>query len=255
MRVLIVEDEQLAAERLERLLQKLEPKSSIVAKVDRVSAAIEAIETHQPDLIMLDIHLSDGSGFELFEHLTVQAPVIFTTAYDQYALEAFRVNSLDYLLKPVKKAELQRSLERYHELYAQTHQVQENLAALLSSFQQEQPRYKKRLLISLGEKLKAIPTADIAYAYAQQKAVWLRLFNGAEYPVNDSLKELADQLDPQQFFRINRQFMLNFDAITEMHQYPKGRVKLDLNPAPDNLAIVSVERAKAFRAWLEGAEL
>lgn len=255
MRILIVEDEQLAAERLERLLQKLEPQSTILAKVDSVSAAIEEIETQQPDLIMLDIHLADGSGFELFEYLSVKVPVIFTTAYDQYALEAFRVNSLDYLLKPIKKAELQRSLDRYHELYEQTNEVQENLEALLSTFKKEQSTYKKRLLIPLGEKLKAVPTADIAYAYAQQKAVWLRLFNGTEYPINESLKELADQLDPQQFFRINRQFMLNFDAITEMHQYPKGRVKLDLNPAPDDLVIVSVERSKEFKAWLEGAAL
>lgn len=255
MRVLIVEDEQLAAERLERLLLRLEPSCTILAKVDSVGSAIEAVQSEQPDLIMLDIHLSDGSGFELFEHITVKAPVIFTTAYDQYALEAFKVNSLDYLLKPIKKAELKRSLERYHTLYQQTDHVQENLEALLSAFQQEQPAYKKRLLIQLGEKLKAIPTADVAYAYAQQKTVWLRLFDKAEYPVSYSLKELADLLDPQQFFRINRQFMLNFDAITQMHQYPKGRVKIDLNPPPDDLVIVSVERAKAFKAWLEGAAL
>jgi two-component system response regulator LytT len=254
MRILIVEDEQLAAERLERLLQRLEPNCTILTKVDSVGSAIEWIENEQPDLIMLDIHLSDGSGFELFEHITVKSPVIFTTAYDQYALEAFKVNSLDYLLKPIKKADLQRSLDQYREHYQQTSQVQDNLEALLNAFQKDQPTYKKRLLVQLGEKLKAIPTADIAYAYAQQKAVWLRLFDGSEYPVNYSLKELADLLDPQQFFRINRQFMLNFDAITQMHQYPKGRVKIDLDPTPDDLVIVSVERAKDFKAWLEGVE-
>lgn len=255
MRILIVEDEQLAAERLERLLQRLEPNCTILAKVDSVGSAIEWIENEQPDLIMLDIHLSDGSGFELFEHITVKSPVIFTTAYDQYALEAFKVNSLDYLLKPIKKADLQRSLDQYHEHYQQTSQIQDNLEALLSSFRRYPASYKKRLLVQLGEKLKAIPTADIAYAYAQQKTVWLRLFDGSEYPVNYSLKELADLLDPQQIFRINRQFMLNFDAITQMHQYPKGRVKIDLDPTPDDLVIVSVERAKDFKAWLEGAAL
>lgn len=255
MQILVVEDEQLAAERLERLVQRLEPDSTILAKVDSVASAIEWIGHEQPDLILLDIHLSDGSGFELFEHVTVKAPVIFTTAYDQYALEAFKVNSLDYLLKPIKKAELQRSLQRYHELYQQTDQVQANLEALLSTFQPDKPAYKKRLLIQLGEKLKAIPTADIAYAYARQKAVWLRLFDGSEYPVSYSLTELAELLVPQQFFRINRQFMLNFEAITQMHQYPKGRVKIDLDPQPDDLVIVSVERAKAFKAWLEGAAL
>ncbi len=252
MQVLIVEDEELAAERLERLLKRLEPETEVMATLDSVNHTIEWLQDHKPDLLFLDIHLSDGSGFEIFDHVKMDIPVIFTTAYDQYAIDAFKVNSIDYLLKPIKKAELQRSLDQYKKLYEQTQKVQEQLQTLLTSFQGQGADYKKRLLVYVGDKLKSIPVSRIAYCFAQNKMVFLRLFDGTELPIDYSLDQLESMLNPEQFFRINRQLLIQFEAIQGMHQYSKGRVKIDLNPPYGDLVIVSVERSKAFKDWLEG---
>ena len=220
-------------------------------ELDSVSNTVEWLQSHSPDLIFLDIHLSDGSGFEIFDHTKVNAPVIFTTAYDQYAIQAFKVNSIDYLLKPVKKDELQRSLDQFKEHYRQNLQVQENIREFLESVQGQGNNYKNRLLIHVGEKLKSIPVTEMAYFYAENKVVMLKQFDGTALPVDYSLDKLGEMLDPHQFYRINRQMLINFDAIKQMHQYPKGRVKIDLNPSHKDTTIVSVERAKNFKAWLE----
>lgn len=251
MKVLIVEDEDLAADRLERILNKVDPSIEVMEKLDSVSATVKWLKQHEPELIFLDIHLSDGSGFSIFDQVTVPAPVIFTTAYDEYAIQAFKVNSVDYLLKPISKDELHQSLEKYKSLYQESKWSQEHIDQLLQNIQAQTSHYQKRLLVQVGQKLKSIPTHEMAYFEAKNKMVLLNTFDQQELPIDYSLDKLEQILDPAQFFRINRQLMINFTAIKQMHQYPKGRVKIDLHPPIQDIAIVSVERAKAFKHWLE----
>lgn len=250
-RVLIVEDEESAAKRLQKMVTEALPEAVIAANLGSVTATIEWLKTNpRPDLAFFDIHLADGNSFEIFKAVPVECLVIFTTAYNQYALEAFKVNSIDYLLKPVKKEELQRAIEKFRKLHFQAAPAID-IQKLLSSIQPS-AGYKERFVIRYGEHMKTIQTSEIAYFYTENRISFAVLREGRRYAVDHNLDQLEEMLNPKQFFRINRQFIIGYDSITEMLTYSKSRVLVKLNPPTKEDTIVSTERSGAFKSWLAG---
>lgn len=253
MNVLLIEDEEAAAARMQKLLRQVEPGIAIMAVTDSIEGSVNWFKQNPtPDLIFSDIHLADGSSFEIFKAVEVTAPVVFTTAFDQYALEAFKLNSIDYLLKPIKAAELENSLQKYKKLHQQNNAPALDYQKLLAALKPAQPSYQKRLVIRYGPHIKTVEVAEIAYFFTQEKVTFLCTFEGKKLPVDFTLDELETSLEPAHFFRINRQFIINVKAIGSMFSYSKSRVKIELNPATDIETIVSTERAAAFKNWLTG---
>ncbi|MBC5993641.1 LytR/AlgR family response regulator transcription factor [Pontibacter cellulosilyticus] len=254
MKVLIVEDEQIAARTLQNLILKLEPQAEIIDIIPTVKKTTEFLQSNPDlDLIFFDIHLADGSVFKVFEEVIPQAPVVFTTAYDAYAVKAFELNSLDYLLKPIRADRLQQTLVRFkqqRETFAAP--VLHKLQSVLQGLQQPQEKYKSRFLVKAGSKLLPIEVEQVAYFYRDDEVVQLMTFEGKRYSVNYSLEELDGTLNPTQFFRLNRQTIANFHALAEIHSYFKGKLKIELKPAATHEVIVSQERASDFKEWLEG---
>ncbi|MCE3282174.1 MAG: response regulator transcription factor [Chitinophagaceae bacterium] len=249
-RVLIIEDEEAAAKRLQKMVSDALPESVVADSLRSIASATEWFNSNpQPDLAFFDIHLADGNSFEIFKRVKVDCPVIFTTAYDQYALEAFKVNSIDYLLKPVKKDELERAIEKFRHLHFKA-PAPVDIQKLLASIQKVE--YKERFIIRYGEHMKTIQTADIAYFYTENRVSFAALKEGKRYAVDHNMDQLEEMLNPRQFFRINRQFIIGYDSITEMLSYSKSRVLVKLNPPTKEDTIVSSERSAAFKAWLAG---
>ena len=225
---------------------ELLPDAQIKAHLDSIEATVRWLEANeQPDIIFMDIHLADGSAFDLLKRVHISSPIIFTTAFDQYALEAFKTASIDYLLKPVKKEDLKLALgklRQFKDFFAQG-------APTAARAPQE---YKKRFMIRFGEHIKTILTTDIAYCYSESKATFARCFDGKNYPMDHNLDSLEHLLDPQDFFRINRQYLVSLKAIEEMRAYSKARVIIKLTPACKEQPVVSSERAADFKNWLSG---
>lgn len=249
MRILIVEDESLAARRLEKMINELQPTWQVVGKTTSIAETVSFLQNTTFDLIFLDIQLSDGLSFDVFQQVEVNTPVIFTTAYDEYALKAFDINSLAYLLKPIRKDRLAEALEKYQKIQ----QVWSgDMSWLIKQVQGQSPVFRERFLVQVGERFVKIETGDIAYFYAMAKHVFVKTFSNRTYPVDYSLDALEKMLDPGRFFRINRKLMLQVEAIDQMHAYSRGRVKISLQPPPDEdiEAIVSGERSGAFKSWM-----
>lgn len=254
MKILIIEDENAAARRLEKLLAEIEPEAVVLQRLDSVEASVLWLQGNpQPDLILLDIHLADGSSFEIFEHVTVTCPIIFTTAYDEFALQAFKVNAVDYLLKPIKTNELSAALDKYKRVFKA---VTQDYSALLDTLRKQTGQnYLRRMLIRFGNSIKLVDMADAAYFYTKDKITFLvSRSSGKRFPVDYPLDKLEGMLDPATFFRINRQFIINVAAIKEMHPYSKSRVKVELEPNTDLETIVSTERSAEFKKWLVGEQ-
>ncbi|HEX6914199.1 MAG TPA: LytTR family DNA-binding domain-containing protein [Chitinophagaceae bacterium] len=250
IKVLIIEDEETAAQRLQKMVAEALPESEFTGTLSNISAAVDWFRNNpHPDLAFFDIHLADGSSFEIFNQVKVDCPVIFTTAYDQYALEAFKVNSIDYLLKPVKKEELQQAVEKFRKLHLKT-QGGIDIQQLLNSIRKAE--YKERFVVRYGEHMKTIQVADIAYFYTENRISFSVLKDGKRYAVDHNMDQLEQLLDPRQFFRINRQFIIGYHSITEMLSYSKSRVLVKLQPPAKEETIVSAERSAAFKAWLAG---
>ncbi|NDK56635.1 LytR/AlgR family response regulator transcription factor [Pontibacter fetidus] len=254
MNVLIIEDEAAAASRISKMLLQLDSTIRILGVTDSIESTVDWLNNHaQPDLILSDIQLADGSSFEIFRQTNVEVPVIFTTAYDQFALDAFKLNSIDYLLKPIKLQELAQSLEKFKKTRSKTSGPAVDYSLLLQALQPNaKPAYQKRLVIKFGQHLKTVEIADVAYFYTQERMTHVCTFEGKRWPIDQNLDEVEDILDPSQFFRINRQFIINIKAIDAMYSYSKARVRIDLHPASDHETIVSTERAAAFKQWLVG---
>ncbi|HKJ78111.1 MAG TPA: LytTR family DNA-binding domain-containing protein, partial [Prolixibacteraceae bacterium] len=195
------------------------------------------------------IQLSDGISFSIFEQVSVDTPIIFTTAYDQYSIKAFELNSISYLLKPIRKKDLFKSLQKLQKLKSA---FSINFEQLLTEIQGTKPVYKKRFIIQVGTKIKMVETAEIAFFYAMGKSVFFKTFSGNSYPADFSLDKLETMIDPTQFFRINRKYLVNMAAIESMVAWSRSRVKLKLKPDPDDDmdTIVSVERSSEFKSWL-----
>lgn len=249
MNIVIIEDETLAADRLEKMLYELEPEGKVLAKLGSVKESVKWLSKHTTDLIFLDIQLSDGLSFSIFEHITVSTPVIFTTAYDQYAVKAFELNSISYLLKPIRKSALEQSLSKYRSMKTAFGIDFENL---LASYQGKNPGYKKRFLIRIGDTFKKVETKEIAYFFAMEKTVFLTTFRGKTLSVDESLDALEGILNPALFFRINRKFIIHLESIDQMIAWGRGRIKVELNPplSEDMEAVVSMERSADFKRWL-----
>ena len=258
-KVLIIEDESAAARRLEKLLLEAAPEATVLARLDSVEAAVLWLKSNpQPDLILLDIHLADGASFEIFQHVEVTAPVIFTTAYDEYALQAFKVNAVDYLLKPIKANELAAAIEKFKRVFApsaEPAQPAPDYSALLDTLSRREgsPNYLRRMLIRFGNSIKLVDMNDAAYFYTKDKITFVVTRSTAKrYPADQPLDRLEAMLDPAVFFRINRQVIIHVQAIREMHPYSKSRVKIDLDPPTDIETVVSAERSAEFKRWLVG---
>jgi DNA-binding LytR/AlgR family response regulator len=225
MDVLIIEDEAFAAEKLEQMLLEINPAIRVLAKPGSINESVKWLMNHTCELIFLDIQLSDGISFSIFELVTVNTPIIFTTAYDQYAIKAFQLNSISYLLKPIRKKDLEDSLQKYKSLKSA---FGIDFEMLLANVQRREPAYKKRFLIQTGAKIRKIELNEIAYFYVLEKAVFLKTFQGNVYPVDYTLDKLESLINPEKFFRINRKYIVNMDAISNMVAYSRSRVKLEL---------------------------
>lgn len=250
MTIVIVEDEIPAYRRLEKLVLDAIPEARIVAHLDSIQMCMDWFTANpRPQLVFLDIHLADGSAFDLLQQLSMPCPVIFTTAYDQYAMEAFKTASIDYLLKPVKKEHLIAALEKLKKLegfFAPSANSQATIASAKTA------EYKKRFMVRFGEHIKTLSVADIAYFFSENKSVFARTFEGRSYPIDSNLDALEPLLDPESFFRINRQYIISLAAIAEMRTYTKARVLIKLSPETKEQPVVSSERAADFKDWLAG---
>ncbi len=251
MRIIIIEDETLAAERLQRLIVQYSPSMEVLVHLSSVEKAILWFNQNaMPDLIFMDIQLSDGLCFEIFETVTISCPIIFTTSYEQYALEAFGVNAVGYLLKPVKYGQLVNSFQKLDDmkqLFLQAHS-----AATSPSIQPlEKPIYKSRFLVKNGPHIKAIKTEEIAYFFSEDKVSFLVSFDKQKFPVDFSLEEIEIALNPDLFFRVSRKYIVHVDAIQEIRPYFKGRLTVALRPTNPEDIVVSSDRTPTFKAWLD----
>ncbi|MCA1801461.1 MAG: LytTR family DNA-binding domain-containing protein [Rhodothermaceae bacterium] len=249
MKIAIIEDEVLAADRLEEMILEIVPDSQIVARCGSVRESVSWLLNNTADLIFLDIQLSDGLSFSIFDRISISTPVIFTTAYDQYAIKAFELNSISYLLKPIRKSDLEDSVRKYQSMKSA---FSIDFDRLLAGIRGEDPGYKKRFLIRVGEKLKKVETTDIAYFYALEKSVFCRTFKNKMMPVDYTLDALESLIDPALFFRINRKYIVNLEAIDNMLAWSRSRIKLELTPPvkDGDDTIVSIERAADFKKWM-----
>lgn len=247
--ILIIEDEEPAANRLKKMVTELEPDTHVLDNIVSVNSAIEWFKKNPlPDLIFSDIQLSDGLSFEIFKNVEVKCPVIFITAYDQYAIDAFKVNSIDYLLKPIKKDDLQTALNKFKNLSNNASVIDIN--KVLETFNQPKADYKTRFIVRYGEHIKTIKIEEVAYFYTEDKINFLITNEGRRYTIDYNLDALESMLDPKIFFRINRQFIICIHAISEMFSYSKSRVLVKLNPPSKHETIVSTERSGDFKLWL-----
>lgn len=252
MKVVLIEDEEPASERLKKLLLQLDPNIDILQTLVSIKTSVTWLKDNSPDLIFMDIHLADGLSFEIFKEVRISCPVIFTTAYDQYALQAFKVNSIDYILKPVKKEDLQAAIDKFNAWFKKNEKYPIDYQKLLEALEKGKTEFQKRIIIRYGDIIKAVEIKDVAYFYTQEKIDYLRTKDGIEYPIDYHLDELEEILDSKIFFRINRQFIVNYAAIDKMVSFSKSRVKLILKPAISHETIVSTERSPNFKQWLIG---
>lgn len=252
MKILLIEDEPAAVRRLQKLLVEIDPHNEVIGALSSIESAVEWLMSHPaPEVILMDIHLADGSSFDIFDKVSVTAPVIFATAFDEYALKAFKVNAIDYLLKPIKKVDLEQALLRISKGVAKDNLGDEFIQKLANA---GLVKKNKRILVKMGQAIKLIELDNVAYFYSRDKISFAVLPGNKRYPLDQSLDQLEQMVDPVHFFRINRQFMVKMEAIDEMIAYSKSRVKLKLNPPTEEDAIVSKERSPEFKKWLLGNE-
>ena len=252
MNILIVEDEAFSARRLKTMVTEIDPTFRILDILDSVEATVGWLKSHTtPDLILMDIELTDGKSFDIFDQMEVTCPVIFVTAYNEYAIRAFKVNSIDYLLKPVKQEELAGSIEKLRQI--KQHYTAGipaiNLQSLLQAFQQ-QTSYRDRFLIKQADRLLPVEVTDIAYFQAKEKINSIHTFDGKTFMIDQTLDEIEKALDPKKFFRANRQFIVSAAAVEKIHFWFSSKLKVDLRPKSSEEVIVSREKAMAFRSWL-----
>lgn len=254
MKVAIIEDEAPAASRLQKMLLQVNDAIEIVAMLDSVEATVHYFnEGNQPDLVFMDIQLGDGLSFDIFEQTTVKTPVIFTTAFDQYTLRAFKVNSIDYLLKPIDEQELEQAVNKYHSLYPSNnngHEVTDKIMRLMGQLNNTTP-YKERLLIKRGQQLGYLKTSATAYCFADGKLCYAVDFTGNKFLLESNLTTLETQMNPAQFYRINRQLLVHIESVKKVHTWLGGRLKLELHPAATADTVVSRERVNGFKEWLD----
>ncbi|MCC9043739.1 LytTR family DNA-binding domain-containing protein [Myroides sp. M-43] len=250
IRALIVEDEQYNAQHLIGLLSEIDPTIEIVAVIEGVEDCIERLETdHNIDLIFMDIRLCDGVCFEIFDAIEVEIPIVFTTAYDQYALQVFQVNSIDYLLKPIKKVALAQSIDKYkklHKLQAFDKSILNNLSEVMLG---KKENYRMRFLLSNNDRYKVIQTQDVAYIYTEFRLSKAVMFDKSEHVLPFTMEELETELDPKRFFRASRQYLVSYESIKTIQNNLNSKVSIILN---NNVEVdLSRERTRAIKQWLD----
>ena len=251
MKVLIIEDEQPAAKRLAQLIKKFRPNVQICKVIDSVEKAVNYLE-QSPDLelIFMDIQLADGLSFEIFSLVQVKYPVIFTTAYDQYTLKAFKVNSVDYLLKPIDPEELEKSLTKFDNFFNTPFSYnQASIEELLKAIQK--PQYKERFIVKIGQQLTFIQVKEIFYLYSEAGMVYVKTGVNKKHVIDYTLDQLENLLNPASFFRLNRKIIVNIGSIAKIAAYFNSRLIVELKPKADFEVIVSRERVNAFKKWLD----
>jgi DNA-binding LytR/AlgR family response regulator len=252
MNVLIIEDEPQAVERLSKLVLQIKPEAKILDKIDSVKRSIEWLKQNaNPDLIFIDIQLADGLSFEIFDHCEVISPVVFTTAYNEYALKAFKVNSIDYLLKPVDKVELIASFKKLETLTSAPASSAKMMESISYAMQMLTKKYKERFVIKVGEHLKSIEVADILFFYSLEKATFAQTKDGRKHILDFTMEQLEGLINPSQFFRINRKYFVSAQSLQDMISYTNSRLKLVLRTSDDADIVVARERVQEFKEWLD----
>jgi DNA-binding LytR/AlgR family response regulator len=257
MKVLIVEDEELAVKKLIKTLTSVDPDAEVVGVADSIMATVKWINSNPlPDLILMDIELSDGQSFEIFNRVSIKCPVIFTTSYDEYALKAFKVNSVDYLLKPIQKEDLESALEKMHQLKSMYKQsgskADMNIESLVKELQEklQLKEYRKRFLVRHAQKLVSVDTDEIAYFFSDGRLNFFKTHDNKKFVVDYTMDELEEMLDPRKYFRISRSFYISVESVEQIHDYFGNRLLLHLRPAVEKESIVSREKVTEFKRWM-----
>ena len=258
MKILIVEDEELAVKKLTKTVNSVDENAEIIGVADSIKGTVEWLGSNPaPDLILMDIELADGQSFEIFGLTEVKSPVIFTTSYDEYALQAFKVNSIDYLLKPVQKEDLEAALSKYRQLkhlYGKEEEKTEaiSLDKIVKELQQKlQPKeFRKRFLVKHGQKLISVEIDDIAYFFSDGRLNFFKTHDNKKFVVDYTMDELEEMLNPDDYFRISRSFYVSVGSIDQIHDYFGNRLLLHLKPAVEKEAIVSREKVSEFKKWM-----
>jgi DNA-binding LytR/AlgR family response regulator len=251
MKILIVEDEELAAKKLQKTLLSIDPEAEVTGITESIKSTVEWLEDNPaPDLVLMDIELADGQSFEIFNMTQVKSPVIFTTSYDEFALKAFKVNSVDYLLKPIQKDELQAALDKFRKMKEDKAGV--NLDSLVKELQLKlQPKeYRKRFLVKHAQKLVSIEVEEISYFYSDGRLNFFKTYDNKKFVVDYTMDELEDMLDPDKYFRISRSFYVSIVSIDKIDDYFGNRLILGLKPAVEKEALVSREKVTEFKKWM-----
>ncbi|MFT3911904.1 MAG: LytTR family DNA-binding domain-containing protein [Ferruginibacter sp.] len=257
MKILIVEDEELAVKKIQKTLTAVDATANVIGITDSIKSTVEWLQQNpSPELILMDIELADGQSFEIFNLIEVKSPVIFTTSYDEYALKAFKVNSVDYLLKPIQKEELQAALNKFKQVRSSYSVAEEkpgiNIDSLVKELQQKlQPKeYRKRFLVKHAQKLVSIEVDDISYFYSDGRLNFFKSKDNKKFVVDYTMDELEDMLDPEKYFRISRSFYVSIDSVDRIDDYFGSRLILALKPAVDKEALVSREKVTEFKKWM-----
>jgi two-component system LytT family response regulator len=250
MKILLIEDETESAKNLVWLTRKIEPQAQIAGILESVEAGIDWLTAQpQPDLIISDIQLADGNTFDIFKNIKPQCPVIFTTAYDAYAIKSFEVNSIDYLLKPISEAALQKAFDKYKSL--KKNDLSDKFTNFIQQFSQTPKTYRQSFLVRFREKLLPVKTESFSFFYIKDGLVYGKTLDNNTYLIEEKLEDLDTQLSPTQFFRANRQYIVSRDAITEIDFYFNGRLSLKTKPSSSENILISKERVPVFRKWFE----
>ncbi len=252
--VLIIEDELPNIQRLEKMLGLLDSSITIAARLQTVGDSIKWLQTNeQPDIIFMDIRLTDGLSFEIFNHVEIRVPVIFITAYDEYALRAFEVNGVDYLLKPLDAEKLEKSVQRAKMLMP--HGVDASILQLVQRMQTKDPVYRSRFLINYRDKYILVQAGEIAYFKSEHKTTYLVMNNSQRYVIDQPLEVLEKEMDPQVFFRVSRQLIISLKSIHKIYQSFNGQLKIELTPALDEGIMISRDRSNQLKKWLAESDL
>ena len=252
MKVIIIEDEKPASDKLEALLKKFDPQTEVITKLTSLTNSIDWFRSNgdtAADVIFMDIQLTDGLSLDLFKEVNIKSPIIFTTAYDEYAIDAFKVNGIDYLLKPLTYTDLSRSIKKLNTLsniLPKPHEI-EQLSEKLSK-----KSYKDRFMVKMGNKIQVLKTEEIAYCQADGRTVYVHTTEGKKHILDFSLADLGEQLDPQLFYRVNRSYIVQSKAIESVSMYSNSRLKINANPVSTEEIIVSRDKVSDFKSWWSG---
>jgi DNA-binding LytR/AlgR family response regulator len=249
MKLLLIEDERLSADRLSHLLQECNTPIEVIIRIDSIKKAVSWLRSNKtPDLIFLDIQLGDGICFEIFDEVRVSSPIIFTTAYNEYAIRAFKVNSIDYLLKPIKLAELQAALAKYYSLKAN---LTVSNPTIITPSEELAQQFKTRFLIRVGSRMISILIDEVSYFYSQESITFLLTQDHKKYIIDYSLDKIENLVSPVHFFRVNRKYLINYSSVSHITDYTNNRLQVNLKMFDTETIVVSRERVQSFKDWLD----